>query len=249
MTRTLVIRGFDDKVHAQLGQLANRKGISINSIVRDAVDKWLKHQSEIPKKHYLIIYSDDDSIAGLLKSMDTLAREANLARCFWGSPDSPITKHLSKLNWYNGTVEPYPFSTIGTTTSATFPHYREGQETQQQLTARQGKTQKSIVKYIDKVTENIIKNADKRQVCCMDFMINDVSKSSSREGLSIEHAYDEDRISGSMYCLYKTNTLLNLELREMIELFEMHDQIFIVKDHEVYKLHVTKENVHKLFLN
>jgi hypothetical protein len=29
----------------------------------------------------------------------------------------------------------------------------------------------------------------------------------------------------------------------------MHDQIFIVKDDEVYKLHITKENVHKLFLN
>lgn len=30
----------------------------------------------------------------------------------------------------------------------------------------------------------------------------------------------------------------------MIELFEMHDQIFIIKGDEVYKLHVTKENVH-----
>jgi hemin uptake protein HemP len=29
----------------------------------------------------------------------------------------------------------------------------------------------------------------------------------------------------------------------------MHDQVFILKDGEVYKLHITKENVHKLFLN
>jgi hypothetical protein len=43
--------------------------------------------------------------------------------------------------------------------------------------------------------------------------------------------------------------LLDSEIRDMIELFEMHDQIFIVKDDEVYKLHITKENVHKLFLN
>jgi hypothetical protein len=28
----------------------------------------------------------------------------------------------------------------------------------------------------------------------------------------------------------------------------MHDQIFIVKNDEIYKLHVTKENAHKLFL-
>ena len=51
-----------------------------------------------------------------------------------------------------------------------------------------------------------------------------------------------------MYCTYKTDTLLNAEIKDMIELFEMHDQIFILKDDEVYKLHVTKENVHKIFL-
>ncbi|MFB5600611.1 MAG: hypothetical protein ACE5SW_10330, partial [Nitrososphaeraceae archaeon] len=72
MTRDLLIRGFDDKIHSQLGELSKEKGVSINSIVKDAVDKWLnqQQQSDIPKKHYLLIYSDDDSILGLLKSMD-----------------------------------------------------------------------------------------------------------------------------------------------------------------------------------
>ena len=40
----LIIRGFDDKVHTQLGEMANQRGVSINSIVKDAVDLWLKHQ-------------------------------------------------------------------------------------------------------------------------------------------------------------------------------------------------------------
>ncbi|MDX1371810.1 MAG: hypothetical protein R3321_05035 [Nitrososphaeraceae archaeon] len=54
MTRDLLIRGFDDKIHSQLGELSKEKGVSINSIVKDAVDKWLnQQQSEIPKKHYL----------------------------------------------------------------------------------------------------------------------------------------------------------------------------------------------------
>jgi hypothetical protein len=35
----------------------------------------------------------------------------------------------------------------------------------------------------------------------------------------------------------------------MIEIFDLHEQIFIVKDKQVYKLHVTKENIHKLFLS
>jgi hypothetical protein len=29
----------------------------------------------------------------------------------------------------------------------------------------------------------------------------------------------------------------------------MHDQVFILKETEVYKLHITKENIHKMFLN
>ena len=39
MTRDLLVRGFDDQVHNNLGRLANQKGVSINSIVKDAVDK------------------------------------------------------------------------------------------------------------------------------------------------------------------------------------------------------------------
>ena len=58
-------RGFDDKIHAQLGEMPNQKGVSINSIVKDAVDIWLKQQqSQVPRKHHLIIHSDDESIIG-----------------------------------------------------------------------------------------------------------------------------------------------------------------------------------------
>jgi predicted HicB family RNase H-like nuclease len=33
MTHDLLIRGFDDQIHSQLGELAKEKGVSINSIV------------------------------------------------------------------------------------------------------------------------------------------------------------------------------------------------------------------------
>jgi hypothetical protein len=52
-----------------------------------------------------------------------------------------------------------------------------------------------------------------------------------------------------MYCAYKTYNLLNSEIEDLIELFEIHDQIFIVKKEEVYELHIIKENVHKLILS
>ena len=81
------------------------------------------------------------------------------------------------------------------------------------------------------------------------FLINDIAKSSLQQALTIEKVYDDSRIPRLMYCMYKTETLLNAEIKDLVELFEGHDQIFIVKDDDVYKLHITKENVHKLFLS
>ncbi len=235
MTHDLIIRGFDDHVHAALGKTANQKGVSINSIVKDAVDKWLKHQQEIPKKHYLVIYSDDESMIGLLKSMDRLAKEADLFRCYCGPPRSSEIELLSKLKWYNGTVMPY-----------FYPNDSHPGKQQSQTHTR---IQKDIAKYCRQVMTNLAVGANNKHLCCMDFLINDIAKSSLKQAMTVEQLYDNNRLSGSIYCNYKTENLINSEIKNMIELFEMHDQVFILKDAEVYKLHITKENVHKLFLS
>jgi hypothetical protein len=234
MTRDLLVRGFDDQVHNNLGRLASQKGVSINSIVKDAVDKWLKHQEEIPRKHYLVIYSDDDSMIGLLKSMDRLAKESDLFRCFCGPPGSSETELLSKLKWYNGTPMPY-YYTGDTHIAKQQPHRRANE--------------KEITKYCRQVMTNIADGATNKQLCCMDFLINDIAKNSLKQAMTVEQVYDNNRLSGLVYCNYKTENLLNSDIKHMIELFEMHDQVFILKDDEVYKLHITKENIHKLFLN
>jgi hypothetical protein len=105
------------------------------------------------------------------------------------------------------------------------------------------------MKYFSQVVKNIADNANSRQLCCLDFLINDIAKTSMKQALTIERVYDSHRLPGTAYCSYKTDTLLNSDLENLIELFEMHDQIFMLKNDEVYKLHITKENVHKLFLN
>jgi hypothetical protein len=233
LTRTLIIRGFADQVHEKLGDIANQRGVSINSIVKDAVDKWLKNQqSEVPKKHHLIIYSDNESMIQMLKSMDRLAKENNLFRCFFG-PQTPLAELLANLKWYDGTVKPYYYSS------------QKSNEVQQS----QVQSRKNIMRYCDKVIENVVNDASNKQVCCLDFLMNDVKKSSLKEALHIEKVYDDNRIAGLMYCAYKTDNLLNSRIKDLIELFKMHDQIFILNEDEVYKLHITKENVHKLFLS
>jgi hypothetical protein len=252
VAHNLIIRGFDDKVHLQLGELANQRGVSINSIVKDAVDKWLKHQqSEVPRKHYLVIYSDDESMIGLLKSMDRLAKESDLFRCFCSSPESQSSELLSKLNWYDATIKPY-YYTLGDTIAAGLVNYQRKEDhplKQQQQKQQTQISQKNIMKYFGRIIENMAKKANNKQVCCLDFLINDVAKASLKQALSIEEAYNTNRLAGSTYCTYNSTTLLNSEIKDMLELFELHDQIFLLNGDEVYKLHVTKENVHKLFLN
>jgi len=238
MTRDLIVRGFDDEIHADLAKIAKQKGVSINSIVKDAVDTWLKQKQEIPKKHHLVIFSDDKSMLRLLKFMDRLAEDADLFKCFCGPPASPSTELLSKMKWYNGTVMPYYYSNI-----------QNGRKQGQRHNQAQIPSEKDIIKYFGNVITNLQNNANNKQLCCVDFLINDVAKTSLNQALTIEKAYNNNRLSGLVYCTYKTENLLNSQIKNIIELFELHDQIFIVKDDEVYKLHVTKENVHKLFLN
>jgi hypothetical protein len=112
--------------------------------------------------------------------------------------------------------------------------------------------QNGIMNYLNKVMKNIVEaanNTNNKQVCCLDFLINYIAKDSLQQALTIEKAYDNSRIPGLMYCAYKTETLLHSEIKDLVELFEGHDQVFIFKNDDVYKLHITKENVHKLFLN
>jgi hypothetical protein len=221
MAKNLIVRGFDDDTHTQLGQLALEKGVSINSIVRDAVDRWLQQQqTNIPKKHDLILYDSDDSMMALLKSMDGLAKDAGWFRCHAGPPSSRVSKYVNNLGWFEGTILPY-----------------------------EPQKQNNVLKYCGATMERIAKNANNHQVCCMDFLINDVAKSSLKQAMNIEHAYDNDRISGFMFCTYRTDTLLGADMASILELFELHDQVFVLKESEVYKLHVSKESVHKFFIS
>lgn len=220
MVRNLIIRGFDDGIHSQLGDLSRQKGVSINSIVRDAVDKWLKQQKEIPKRHHLLIYDNEESVKSLLEFIDELAKKGEWFRCFVLSSNSSIMDLLSeKLKWFDGATMPYRHP------------------------------QKDLKKYCNNIVQNISKNSKDKEVCCVDFLINDIANSSIKNAITIEKAYDENRLEGIVFCAYKTNNLLSTSITNMIEIFDLHEQIFIVKDKQVYKLHVTKENIHKLFLS
>ena len=219
MTKDVLVRGFADKTHAELGKKADQMGVSINSIVKDAVDQWLNKKTHVPHIHDLLIYSDEKSMNTFLKSLDRMTSENEWFKSFAAPPNHHTEKVFSKLNWYNGTVKPYK------------PKGGDGS------------------KYCEQVIENIIKESKKKPLCCVDFVITDVAQNSFDTAMEIEKAYDESRLPGLMFCPYKSSDLMNSDITDMIELFLMHDRIFLVKNDDIYKLHITKESIHKIFLN
>ncbi len=219
MTKDVLVRGFDDKIHSKLGKKAEQMGVSINSIVKDAVEQWIDKKTHVPHVHDLLIYADEKSMNTFLKSLDRMTSKTEWFKSFAAPPKHHVEKTLSKLDWYNGTIKPYT------------PHGKEGS------------------RYCGQVIQKIVKESKKQPLCCVDFVITDVANNSFSHAMELEKQYDDARLPGLMFCPYKASDLMKSDIIDMIELFLMHDRIFVIKNDEIYKLHISKESIHKIFLN
>lgn len=219
MAKKILVRDVDEEIHSQLGEIADERGVSLNSIVKDALDKWVKNQSKIPHRHDLIIYDDEKNLLNFLRTIDRFSKEDNWFRSFCGPSSHPAIKLLTKLGWFNGTIDPYE------------------------------PEQKDVGTYCGNVMRRVAKESKGSSVCCMDFILGDIARSSLEKAITIEAGYNKKRIPGLMFCPYQTQTLLGAGIKNVMDLFVEHDQIFILKGDELHKLHVTKESVHKLFMN
>ena len=219
LTKDILVRGFDDQTHAELGKKAEQMSVSVNSIVKDAVEQWLDKKTHAPHVHDLLIYSDEKSMNSFLKSLDRMANGTDWFKSFMAPPKHHTEKVLSKMNWHNGTIKPYK---------------PKGMDE---------------LKYCGQVIQKIVKESKEKPLCCVDFVITDVANNSFRKAMEIEKAYDESRLPGLMFCPYKASDLMNSDITDMIELLMLHDRIFIIKNDDIYKLHITKESIHKIFLN
>ncbi len=217
MTKDVLVRGVDEEIYSSLGDAAKEKGVSINSLVKDAIDSWLSKKDEGAKIHHLVLYSDDKSMSSLLKSLDYFAKKSGWFRCHCGPDKNSAVKLLDEMKWYNGTVTPIDHS--------------------------------KAINYCGSVIEKISDKSKGHPVCCVDFIVGDIAnKKSLSHSVKVEQEYNKNRIGGLMFCPYKTPDLLSAGIDDMIELFEEHDQIFILKGDKVYKLHLSLESTHKMIM-
>ena len=97
--------------------------------------------------------------------------------------------------------------------------------------------------------QNISQNSNNKEIMLVDFLINDIATSSISEAISLEKQYDKNRLEGLVFCAYEMTNLFNSSISEIMEMFDSHDQIFLLKDNQIFKMHITKENAHKLLLS
>ncbi len=69
------------------------------------------------------------------------------------------------------------------------------------------------------------------------------------EAIKLEKTYDENRLEGLLFCAYRIDDLIKIAITGMIEVFDLHEQIFMLKGEQIYKVHCNKESVHTLFLS
>jgi len=220
MTKDLLVRGLDEEIHSKLGAAANTLGVSLNSIVKDAVDKWLEKNSQQIQKHELILYKDEKSLSNLLKSVDHITKGENVFRACCGPNDHLGIQFLEKQGWFNGTIEPF-----------------------KEFLSKPSQ-------YTSKVLQHIGSKAGKKQLFALAFLAGNLAKNKSlSEATKLCKWYGEKDVLGITHCIAKADTIFSGGIDNVLEFFNMHDQVFIVKDDKLHKLHVTNENIHKLFMN
>lgn len=219
MGKDILIRGFDEKSYGEMSDIADRQGVTITSFIKNLIDQRLKDKTYVPQKHDLILYGNDASIEFMLKSLDRLTKDGDLFRAFCAPDDSNFAKLFRKLKWFDGTILPYE------------------------------KNPAKLSKYLNNVITKISKKAENQLVCLIDCVLEDIAKTSLKKALSLEDEYNKDRLKGLTFCTYKIDVLINGGIEGMLEFFTRHDQIFILKNNEMFKMHLTKENTQKLLLD
>jgi len=218
MSKVLYVRGFNEQLHDELDDQAKKEGVSPASILENAFEEWLKNKQGIPTKHYLVLYSDDKSLLDFVRKINDL-NDGDRFHVTCGPQSNTGVKFLTKHGWYDATISPYI----------------------------QGI--KKPEKYASKVFDHIGKVTADKQTCFIGFMTEDIAQRYSlQKANEIEEIYNTKRIGGVVFCPYDMRKLNDFNFTDIFKLFENHDEIFVLKENEVYKLNVDKTNHAKLFL-
>ena len=218
MSKVLYVRGFNDKLHQKLDDQAKKEGISAASILENAFEDWLKNKQEIPTKHYLVLYSDDESLQKFLEKVNELDHDGWF-RATLGPESHKGVQYLKKHGWYDATISPY----------------RQGIKKVEKYASKvfdslAGVTDKKQSCFVGFMTEDVAHHH------------------SLDKAHDVENIANSKGIGGIIFCPYDMRKLNSFNFIDMFKIFDVHDESFILKDNEIYQVNMDKTNCAKLFL-
>ncbi len=218
MSKTLFVRGIRNGTHKKINDEADKRGVTAASIIEDAFEKWFKDQKNLPKKHFAVLYSDEQSLLNfMLKVKEALGNEW-LHACF-GPPSHFAIKFLKKHGWRDVTIQPF------------------------------SQVQKKTSSYTKRIFNLRSKAAKKKPVASMGFITEHLAHTNSlKKANLVESYYNGCRSAGIAFCPYDATFLKEATLNDMLEMFDLHDKVLIVKKDDVLELDVRKTNLLKSLL-
>jgi len=218
MTKTLYVRAFSEVIHHKLNDISKKQGVTVGSVIEEAVNEWVKNKDDIPTQHHLVLYSDKDSLLNFLRKMEEATKE-DWDRICLGPESHEGQKFLKKRQWNDVTISPYA----------------------------QGikQPEKYSAKVFDKVAKN---SSGKKTVFMGFMTGDVAIRFSLKKATDLERISNSKRGSGLIFCPYDMNKLTGSSIVELMEVINEHDKVFVLKKNEIFELSLSKTNHSKLLL-
>lgn len=218
MGKVLYVRGFNDDLHQKLTEQSKKEGVPASSILEEAYQDWLKNRKGIPSVHFLVLYSEKQSLNYFLQKAREMIGEDWVKVCA-GPESNTGVEYLKKRGWID----------------ANLPEYSQGMKKPESYTSQ-------VFDNIRKIT------AGKQACFMGFMTADVSQRHSLQMANEVERTYNTKRIGGVVFCPYDMTQLKNYSLKDLLELFGEHDKSFIVKENEIFEINVNKTNFAKLFL-
>ena len=99
--------------------------------------------------------------------------------------------------------------------------------------------------YAKKLIQSIPIDKNK-QLLIAAFLTGDLARNSIKKAAKFCEWYDEKKVPGITHCIAPTQTIMQNKIEDILELFNCHEQVFIIKNKKLHRLRVIEENFYAL---
>jgi hypothetical protein len=218
MVKDLFVRDFDEKLHAKATQIATSDGITLASIIADAVDKWIKNHEKNQHRHNLILYDDEVTLRKLLDEIDKLA-SGDWFKSSCGSAKHYGMQYLNKRRWFDATAGNYD-----------------------KLIE---KPQETASKVLDIIGNKV---GNKYPLTVAFLVEDLAREESLKKAARFCEWFESKSSPGITYCIANTESVIGGSSDDLFDLFNIHNAVFLSKGNKLYKLRLDEEKFYSLFI-